>query len=764
MAPQNEWPLIVPLAHQLLQDWKLRPWRPHRTFASEPQPDLATRIRQIKSAARDHFLVDTQTASDYARSLAVGWVRQFELAPDGVIAEALASAIRKLIGESPALWFVPSLNDMDGLSFDARTSYRALLEGRAAFLSEPDQYLSQWRERALMTLCGPIVLLPDSIRRAANDAATPSVTAPLISFVPDPADALDEILVEWVEGAGVPEGLFSMTRNQLLANLYEQSGVNLDEPLPKNLKIVLPSMVRDAEPESLAHRYLADTPIGDLLMTRINAPLSDGLRFEHTHIIGGTGHGKTQLMQQFIAHDLPRALAGDCTVIVIDSQGDLIRTIRQLAGFALSERHSPIAIGDLVHVRIGDFDMFRDPVRVREVVDGYVFVEGSDTGVPAADVRHADEVARHCPLVLIDPEDVEYPVALNLFDVNMERINRYAQLDRERMINSVIELYDFVFGGLLGAELTSKQATLFRYVTRLMLHIPDATIHTLRRLMEPDGYARFREHIDKLQGTARAFFETEFQGREFAQTRQQVLRRLWGVLENQTFERMFSHPRNKLDLFAEMNAGKVILINTSKDLLKQSGTEVLGRFFIAMIAQAAQERATIPTHKRKPTFVYIDEAADYFDQNVELVLREARKYKVGVTLAHQYLGQLNAQLQQAIAANTSIKLAGGVSDRDARALAGDMRCSPQTVLSQPKGCFATFAKGLTPQAMPFRVDFGRMERMDRMTNAQVSAMRDHMRRRYAVHFSAIEQALTEEQEPAQAGADDEMHTRPSADW
>jgi hypothetical protein len=57
---------------------------------------------------------------------------------------------------------------------------------------------------------------------------------------------------------------------------------------------------------------------------------------------------------------------------------------------------------------------------------------------------------------------------------------------------------------------------------------------------------------------------------------------------------MFSHPRSKLDLFAEMNAGKVILINTAKDLLKETGTEIFGRFFIAMIAQAAQERAVLP--------------------------------------------------------------------------------------------------------------------------------------------------------------------------
>ena len=89
-----------------------------------------------------------------------------------------------------------------------------------------------------------------------------------------------------------------------------------------------------------------------------------------------------------------------------------------------------------------------------------------------------------------------------------------------------------------------------------------------------------------------------------------------------------------------MNAGKLILINTSKSLLKEQGTEIFGRFFIALIAQAAQERATLPERDRLPVMVYIDEAQDYFDQNIGIILSQARKYRVGMMMAHQYLGQL----------------------------------------------------------------------------------------------------------------------------
>ena len=172
------------------------------------------------------------------------------------------------------------------------------------------------------------------------------------------------------------------------------------------------------------------------------------------------------------------------------------------------------------------------------------------------------------------------------------------------------------------------------------------------------------------------------------------------MLENQTFERMFANPQSKFDMFTELNAGKLILINTSKSLLKEQGTEIFGRFFVALIAQAAQERAVLRQQDRLPAMIYIDEAQDYFDANIGVILSQARKYRVGMVMAHQYLGQLSNGLQEAFEANTSIKLAGGVSARDARTLASQMHATPELIQQQPKGTFATYLRGLTDKAVP----------------------------------------------------------------
>ena len=371
---------------------------------------------------------------------------------------------------------------------------------------------------------------------------------PVTQFVKSPNHLVEQIIERVFEANDYNH--FKTLRDRLDANLAATHRTN-------------PVWPADYKGEDVAETYLKGTPLIDLFDLKAPFAIPEEMRFEHTHIIAGTGHGKTQTLQYHIVRDLEDVARGEKSVVVIDSQGDLIGNI-------LKARTLP-----------------------------------------------ADRI------VLIDPEDIAFPVCLNLFSVGQERLATYDALERERLTNSIIELYDFVLGSLLSAAMTPKQSVVFRYVTRLMFHIPGATIHTLRELLEPNGTKRFGDHIAKLDGTAKSFFLNEFDSKEFDGTKKQVLRRLYAVLENRTFERMFSHPRSKFDMFTEMNAGKLILINTAKSLLKEEGTEIFGRFFIALVAQAAQERATIPASQRTPTICYIDEAHEYFDANIAIILAQA---------------------------------------------------------------------------------------------------------------------------------------------
>ncbi len=639
--------------------------------------ELYDRVAGLFAAAG---LTEESDRIGLAQTIAADVLASFGRVPPDADAAAIADLVRRIFDYEQM--FVQSVVDWtERKSVSQYWELRDGLNRQRAWLEAYDECCGLIR----LTLCRCL----DAIWQASPDLPDGSNASDGITVPTERLRAMREVpeVAEAVIGAIFDEDLeahdlFARHRKRFENNLIVASGGNPADPDAFKRAPKLPGKSDIRDPVDLVATYLGGTPISDLFAGTLDFTIPNRTRFEHHHIVAGSGHGKTQTLQYLIAEDLAGVARGERSVIVLDSQGDLIRTIAGLKLFAP---------GEALHERV----------------------------------------------VLIDPTDVEYPVSLNLFDVGLDRLDQYSQLDRERLTNSILELYDFVLGSLLSAEMTQKQNVIFRYVTRLMLHIPDATIHTFRELMEPDSEVKFAPHIQKLTGTARQFFETEFSSREFTQTRRQVVRRLWGILENQTFERMFAHPRSKLDLFAEMNAGKVILINTAKDLLKEQGTEIFGRFFIALIAQAALERATLPANKRMPTFVYIDEAADYFDRNIGLILSQARKFNVGMVLAHQYIGQLDPKLQEAFAANTSIKFAGGVSARDARALAPMLYCDPALIEAQPKGSFAAHVRGVTKSALPLTFPFGHMEAMDRMSPDQHDALRQAMRKRFAVHYSEI---------------------------
>lgn len=422
-----------------------------------------------------------------------------------------------------------------------------------------------------------------------------------------------------------------------------------------------------------------ERPLRSCSISRFPFQVQDALRFEHCHIIGGTGHGKTQLMQRMIHADLVAAQQDSRSVVVIDSQGDLINKLVRL-------------------------DLF----------------------TPGAPNSLAER------LVIIDPSDVEFPAALNLFDAHLGRLTEYRPVDRERVLNGVVELYESFFGALLGAELTQKQGVIFRYLARVMLAIPGATIHTLMELMEDGG--RFKPQMAALEGSARHFFEKEFFHPSFTATKKQILRRLWGVLSTPAFERMFAQRENKLDLFTALNDGKIIFVNTAKDLLKTEGSQLLGRFFVSMLSQAALERSTVPESRRTPTYVYVDEAQEYFDDTIETILSQARKYRVGITLAHQTLDQLSPRLKGAFLSNTSLKCAGGVSARDARALASELHTTPEFIESMRRRGdrteFAVWLKHQTPVALRLSVPLGFLERQPTLSEEEFDELVAANRARY----------------------------------
>lgn len=547
------------------------------------------------------------------------------------------------------------------------------------FLRAQEHFLDN-RERVYQTLVETLALIDavqiDEIPLAVFDSNETGIfSVPLITLLENPNWDVESLMGTFEQKFRVEQGLFTELNSIFDENLYEISGFR---PETKRDRPWLVPSKCDLAPVEMAEAYLKGTPYLDYYLTPVPYVMPEEARFEHMHIVAGSGHGKTQTLEHLIMHDLRKD--DPPSLVIIDGQGDMIRRLS----------------------RLDVFDPDNGPLRDK--------------------------------LLIIDPTDLDYPAALNLFDVRKDRLENYSPVAREQILNGVIELYDYAFGSLLGAELTQKQSVVFRYLARLMITIPGSTIHDLLKLME--DATPYLPHIDALPPGPKAFFDLEFNDKAFNATKQQIRRRLWGILENPTFERMMTAKENRIDMFKALNSGKIVLVNTAKDFLKSERSSLLGRTFIMLTMQAAFERAALPANQRRPAFLVIDEAADYFDSNIDDLLTQARKFNLGVVAAHQYLGQLTTGLKSSLAANTSIKMAGGVSNDDARALAKDMRTTPEVISDQRKRSdytsFATYIRNHTDEALSLSVPFGTLDKHPTMSERDFERVLNHSRRQVSI--------------------------------
>lgn len=631
---------------------------------------------------------------DLALAMVTQAVDRFGRTPSLPFWSAATAAIEELLHREGIDAFEPRWHAIES-SVELAIEFRAAIVHRRRWAADFSHVFTEFERIVVSALVSLLEELPEACFQS-HKVTGDHFEVLLLDLLDRPAEAIEKLFTLPYDDASFRLDLFKRLRELCAGNMLEASGLpRTADPRQHTNRLVGPvrnTKITDAS--ELAEVYLQGSPLKPILEWPIPFEIPQEVRFEHCHIIGGTGHGKTQLMQKMIYADLLAAQKDGRAVVVIDSQGDLINTLVRLSCFAPDEPNS---------------------------------LAGR--------------------LVLIDPEDIEYPAALNMFDAHLERTAEYTPVDRERVQNGAIELYEYFFEALLGAELTQKQGVIFKYLARLMLTIPQATIHTLMQVME-DGNA-FRPYMKALPGSARHFFETEFFHASFSATKKQIVRRLWGVLATPAFERMFSHPENKVDLFEALNEGKIILINTSKDLLKQEGSSLFGRFFIAMLMQAALERSTIPANKRVPAFVYIDEAQEYFDENIATILNQARKYRVGLTLAHQNLDQLGPSLRAAILANASFKCVGGVSARDARTLAPELHTEPEFIERMRKRGdqteFAAWVKGVTGGAIKLTVPLGAVARLPKISESQLDLLYERNQDKYCAPFEPIPANVVEVQ-------------------
>jgi hypothetical protein len=185
------------------------------------------------------------------------------------------------------------------------------------------------------------------------------------------------------------------------------------------------------------------------------------------------------------------------------------------------------------------------------------------------------------------------------------------------------------------------------------------------------------------------------------------------------------------------------LVKLGQGLIGEENSYLLGTLFVAKLNQAAQSRQNISADQRSPYFLYIDEFQNFITPSMSSILSGARKYGLGLILAHQDLDQLarrDAELANSVISNPSIRVCFRCGDKDAAKLADGFSYFDSTDL-QNLGVGQAIARvGLKDH--DFNFTFSRLTRPDSKTvEDKQKAIMDHCRSTYAIHQSEVEETL-----------------------
>lgn len=293
-----------------------------------------------------------------------------------------------------------------------------------------------------------------------------------------------------------------------------------------------------------------------------------------------------------------------------------------------------------------------------------------------------DEILRTIPknrikdVVIFDPSDTQHPPSFNpMIPITPDL--------KVRVMLSFLDTFKRVFSDTW----SDKMDHLLRYAINALLNIPGASIVSLRRLLSDDT---FRAEVVKrsTDEAVRRFWEVEFPARrqEFEEGPvSQLLNRLDELLATDMVRNILGQPTNTFDFREFIDSRKIVLFKLSKGVLGAENASLIGSLIIWKLYEAAMSRADIPAESRQDFYFYIDEFQNFATQSFGEILSESRKYRLCLTFANQFLGQLPGQVKETVFGNIANLICFRVGSDDAATVAQELkpRFSAEDLLNLP---------------------------------------------------------------------------------
>jgi hypothetical protein len=304
--------------------------------------------------------------------------------------------------------------------------------------------------------------------------------------------------------------------------------------------------------------------------------LTEDERRRHMYILGATGTGKSTMLLSMINSDIQNGKG----LAVVDPHGDLIEQILNV----------------IPEERIKD-------------------------------------------VVYFNPDDIEYPMGINLLELSEGLSEEDATREKEYIAESIISLFHKIY--------TEKYSgPRMEYILRNTIHtaftVPGATLFTVYKLLIN---TKFRKSVVKnlTDENLKDFWKFEFaKAGDYQKVKMisPITNKIGRFLFSPTAKRILEQEKSTINFEQIMNEGKILLCNLSKGKLGEDNSKVFGVVVMAKLQLASLRRARMAEKDRKDFYMYVDEFQNFATPAFAQILSEARKYRLGAILAHQTTSQL----------------------------------------------------------------------------------------------------------------------------
>lgn len=278
----------------------------------------------------------------------------------------------------------------------------------------------------------------------------------------------------------------------------------------------------------------------------------------------------------------------------------------------------------------------------------------------AADLLNHIPPRRIDHVVYFNPADLEHPLAFNLLRAS-------SSSGRHLIASGIVGAFKSIWSQSWGPRL---EYLLYNCVATL-LDCDNATIMGVPRLLVDEGYREWAVRQCK-DPVVRAFWQREFAGfdkRLLAEVISPVQNKLGQLLTSAPIRNILGQVKSKIDPRFIMDNQRIFIANLSKGLLGDDKANLLGALLVSQFQSAAMARADVPENQRRDFNLFIDEFHSFTTDSFVSMLSEIRKYRLGLTLAGQYLDQATPEIRSAVFGNVGSLVAFRVGESDAITLA-----------------------------------------------------------------------------------------------